>query len=83
MPEAMPITTIREVFPDEWVTIHVTDVDASDVPITGVALVHSANEETVFQVLKACRDKHPKARLYTFFTGDVIAEGIHIAFPFG
>jgi hypothetical protein len=83
MSEAMPITTIREVFPDEWVTAHVTDVDASDVPMAGVVLFHSPNEETVFQVLKAYRDKHPKARLYTFFTGDVIAEGVHIAFPLG
>jgi hypothetical protein len=25
--------------------------------------------------------KHPEAELYTFFTGELIPEGLHIAFP--
>jgi hypothetical protein len=83
MSNAMPITTIRETFPDEWVTAQVTDVDEADVPVAGVVLSHSPDKQTVFQAVKSYRAVNPRARLYTFFTGDVIPEGLHLAFPLG
>jgi hypothetical protein len=83
MADAMPITMIRETFPDEWVVTHVTEVDDEDIPGAGVVLIHSSDEERVFETLKAHLAEHPKARCYTFFTGDVVPEGVHLAFPFG
>jgi hypothetical protein len=83
MADAMPITMIRETFPDEWVATYVTEVDDEDIPVAGVVLTHSPDEGCVFETLKAHLAKHPKARFYTFFTGDVVPEGVHLAFPFG
>jgi hypothetical protein len=83
MSDAMLITTIRKTFPDEWVTAQVTDVDEADVPVAGVVLSHSPDKQTVFQAVKSHRAVNPRARLYTFFTGDVIPEGLHLAFPLG
>ena len=83
MSDAMSIATIRETFPNEWVTAQVTEVDESDVPAAGVVLTHSADEDAVFQALKLYRANHPGTRCYTFFTGEVIPEDIHIAFPIG
>ena len=83
MADAMPITMIRETFPDEWVATYVTEVDDEDIPVAGVVLTHSPDEGCVFETLKAHLAKHPKARFYTFFTGDVVPAGVHLAFPFG
>ncbi len=81
MPNVMSITTIRKTFPDEWVSAQVTEVDDADVPVAGVALSHSPDKQVVFQAVKSYRACHPRARLYTFFAGDVIPEGLHLAFP--
>jgi len=83
MSNAMSIITIRKTFPDEWVTAQVTEVDDEDVPVAGVVLTHSPDEDMVFDAVKSHLTKNPHARLYTFFTGDVIPEGVHLAFPFG
>ncbi len=81
MTNARSITTIRKMFPDEWVSAQVTEVDESDVPVVGVVLSHSPDKQTVFQAVKLYRAIYPRARLYTFFAGDVIPEGHHLAFP--
>lgn len=74
---------IRETYPDEWVTANVTEVDDANVPVAGVILFHDTDEVVVFEALKSYRTEHPTTRLYTFFTGKVIPEGVHLAFPFG
>ncbi|ETX07337.1 hypothetical protein [Candidatus Entotheonella palauensis] len=83
MPKAMSITTIRKTFPDEWVMAQVTDVDDDDVPTAGVVLTHTPDEDTIFDAVKLHLTKYPNARLYTFFTGDIVPEGVNLAFPFG
>ena len=83
MSQTMPIKTIRDTFPDQWVTAEVTAVNRADVPVAGIVLSHSPEQLTVFQVVKAHLAKHPTSRLYTFFTGDYIPEGVDIAFPLG
>jgi hypothetical protein len=81
MSQVMPIAKIRETFPDEWVTAQITEVDAAEVPLAGIVLIHSPDKRTVFQAVMAHLAKHPEAELYTFFTGELIPEGLHIAFP--
>ena len=81
MSQAMSIAKIRDTFPDEWVTAHITEVDEAEVPLAGIVLTHSPDKLMVFQALKAHLAKHPEAELYTFFTGELIPEGLHIAFP--
>ena len=81
MSQAMLIAKIRETFPDEWVTAQITEVDEAEVPLAGIVLTHSPDKLTAFQAVKAHLTKHPEAELYTFFTGELIPQGLHIAFP--
>ena len=83
MPKAMTIPTIRTTFPEEWVVAEVIKVDKADVPITGVVLQHSPDKHTVYEAVQAHRAQHPTARLFAFFTGDPIPEGIEVAFAIG
>lgn len=80
MSQAVPIAKIRDTFPDEWVMAQVTEVDEAEVPLVGIVLIHSPDKLTVFQAVKAHLAKHPEAELYTFFTGELIPAGLHIAF---
>lgn len=82
MAEVMSIRTMQKMFPDEWIIAQVIEVDAEDVPVVGTVLMHSRDEDAIFEGLKAYLDAHPTERLYTFFTGDIIPEGLHLAFPF-
>lgn len=81
MVQAMPIAEIRETFPNEWVTAQITEVDAAEVPLSGIVLTHSTDKFTVLHAVRAHLAKHADAELYTFFTGELIPEGLHIAFP--
>ena len=81
MSHAMPIATIREMFPDEWVMARITEVDAEAVPLAGIVLTHSPEKSAVFEAARAHVATHPETALYTFFTGELIPEDLHIAFP--
>lgn len=83
MAKTLHITAIRDMFPDEWVATKVTKVDKADVPVAGVVLVHSPDKHTVYQTVKAYLAQHPTARLFMFFSGDPIPEGVEVAFAFG
>jgi hypothetical protein len=76
----MKITAIRATYPDEWVAAEVTKVDNTDIPVAGMVLTHSAEKHTVHQAIKAYLKQHPTARLFIFFTGDPIPEGVEVAF---
>ena len=80
MSQVIPITKIRETFPDEWVMAQITEVDEAEVPLAGIVLTHSSDKLTVFRAVTAHLAKHPEAELYTFFTGELIPEGLHIVF---
>jgi len=71
MSHAMLIATIRETFPDEWVTTQITAVDVAEVPLAGIVLTHSSDKTKVFQAVTAHLATHPDTELYTFFTGGV------------
>ena len=80
MSQVVSIAKIRDMFPDEWVMAQVTEVDEAEVPLAGTVLIHSPDKLTVFHAVEAHLAKHPEAELYTFFTGELIPEGLHIAF---
>lgn len=79
MPKAMTIAALRETFPDEWVAAEVTKVDKADVPLAGTLLTHSPDKHQVYQTVKAYRAQYPAARIFIFFTGDPIPEGVEVA----
>lgn len=80
MSKAMKIMAIRAIYPDEWVVAKVMKVDKADIPVTGMVLTHSPEKHTVYQTFKAYLTEHPTARLFLFFTGDPIPEGVEVAF---
>jgi hypothetical protein len=82
MSQTMKIDAIRETFPDEWVAAEVTKVDKADVPVAGTVLTHSPDKSTVYQTGKAHRAQHPSTRVFLFFTGDPIPEGVEVALAF-
>jgi hypothetical protein len=79
VPKAMKIAVIRETFADEWVAARVTNVDKADVPVAGEILTHSPDKQTVYQTAKSYLAQHPAARLFIFFTGDPLPEGVEVA----
>jgi hypothetical protein len=80
MSKVMKIAAMRETFPDEWVAAEVMQVDKADVPVAGAVLTHSPDKHGVYRTAKAYLTQHPTARLFIFFTGDPIPEGVEVAF---
>jgi len=77
-PRAWKISALREAFPDEWVAAEVTKVDKADVPIGGILITHSPDKSQVYKTVKTYLAEHPAARLFIFFAGDPIPEGIGV-----
>jgi hypothetical protein len=78
--KVIKIATMRATFPDEWVAAEVIKVDKADVPVAGVVLTHSSDKHVVHQTVQAYLAQHPAARLFIFFTGDPIPQGVEVAF---
>ena len=78
----MKIAAIREAFTDQWVAAKVLKVNKTNVPLTGEVLSHSPEKQEVYQAAKAYLMQHPTARLFIFFTGDPIPEGVEAMLAF-
>ncbi|MCZ6872153.1 MAG: hypothetical protein O7G88_01275 [bacterium] len=48
--------------------------------MAGMLLTHSPEKHTVHQAVKAYLKQHATTRLFIFFTGDPIPEGVEVAF---
>ena len=72
----MTITAMREVFPDQWVAAKVLKADKANVPLTGEIISHSPEKQAVYKAARIYLTHHPEARVFVFFTGDPIPEGV-------
>ena len=79
MPKILKISAIREAFADEWVAAEVLRVDTADVPLAGRVITHSPDKQEVYKAVKAYLVQYPKARMFIFFAGDPIPEGVGVA----
>ena len=79
MPKILKIGAIREAFTDEWVAAEVLRVDKADVPLAGQVITHSPDKQEVYKAVKAYLRQYPKARMFIFFAGDPIPEGVGVA----
>jgi hypothetical protein len=79
MPKIMKISAIREAFADEWVAAEVLRVDKADVPLAGQVVVHSPDKQEVYKAVKTYLRQYPEARMFIFFAGDPIPEGVGVA----
>jgi hypothetical protein len=83
MLQAMSIAAMRTAYVDEWVAAQVTQVDRVNVPVAGVMLIHSPEKTVVYRYAKEYLAHQPTTRLYIFFAGDPIPEGVGVVFAFG
>jgi hypothetical protein len=79
MPKIMKIAVIRKAFADEWVAAEVLRVDKADVPLAGQVITHSPDKQEVYKAVKAYLVQYPKARVFIFFAGNPIPEGVGVA----
>jgi len=78
----MKIADMRVTFVDQWIAAKVLTVDKANVPLTGEILSHSPEKPEVYQAAKTYLRQHPTARLFIFFTGDPIPEGVEAMLAF-
>ena len=81
--KTLKISVIRETFQDEWVAAEVTKVDKADGPVAGRLITHSPTKHLVYDTVKAYLGQHPAARVFIFFAGDPIPEGVEVALAIG
>ena len=72
----MKITAMRKVFADEWVAAKVLTVNRANAPVTGEIISHSPEKQAVYKAAKTYLVRYPQARIFLFFTGDPIPEGV-------
>ncbi len=74
----MLVTTARRKYRDEWVALRVRSTDRVDVPVEGEVVLHAHDRSTFEEHEQAYRAAHPLERLYVFFAGDPIPEGLGV-----
>ncbi len=60
---------IKERYPDEWVALFPTHVDASGRLIAGRLLGHTPDRECLAAMLKPFKEANPNLPVFTYFTG--------------
>jgi hypothetical protein len=78
----MKIAAMRTMFIDEWIAAKVLTVDKTNGPLTGEIISHSPEKPQVYHAAKTYLSQHPTARLFIFFTGDPIPEGVEAMLAF-
>ncbi len=78
----MKIAEVRTTFVDQWVVAKVLKVDKTNAPLTGEVISHSPEKSEVYQAAKTYLMQHPTSRLFIFFTGDPIPEGVEAMLAF-
>ena len=73
----MDIVTVAEIerqYPDEWVLLEITRDHKHHRRVAGRLLAHSPDRDALVDPHRRFRAEHPRAHLYTFFTGDLVAD---------
>ncbi len=79
MQDIVTIGEIERKRPDEWVLVEVTRDHKEHRRVRGRLLAHSPDRSDLDEPHGQFRAAHPDARLFEFFTGDVVAdEGVVI-----
>jgi hypothetical protein len=75
----MEIITVGEIerrYPDEWVLVEITRDHNDHRRVKGRLLAHGSERGALDEPYRRFRAEHPRARLYQFYTGDIVAEGV-------
>jgi len=72
----LTIEEIEENYADEWVAIEETAWDEQEDPIKGIVVAHATDRNGLSREIRQFRQQNPKAIIYTFYTGELIPEGV-------
>ncbi len=73
------IVTVAEIerwYPDEWVLVEITRDHKHHERIAGRLLAHGRDRADLVEPHHRFRAEHPRTRLYQFYTGDIVPEGV-------
>jgi hypothetical protein len=69
---------IEEQYTSQWVLVEETLWNKSGCPLAGRVIAHSPEKETVVETGVYYGQKHPDVRLFLFYAGEKIPEGVVI-----
>jgi len=69
---------IEEQYAGQWVLVEETLWNKSGRPLAGQVIAHSQEKETVVKTGVQYGKKHPDVRLFLFYAGEKIPEGVVI-----
>ena len=69
---------IEEQYAGQWVLVEETLWNKSGRPLAGRVIAHSQEKETVVETGVQYGQKHPDMRLFLFYAGEKIPEGVVI-----
>ncbi|MDM8518755.1 hypothetical protein QUF64_01810 [Anaerolineales bacterium HSG6] len=72
----LTIDKIEKNYTDEWVAIEETAWDEQGDPIKGLVVAHAPDRNGLSREVRQFRQQNPKAIIYTFYTGELIPEGV-------
>ena len=67
---------IEQLYPDEWVLLEITRDAKDPLRVAGRLLTHSRDRHDLVEAYQSFRADHPQGRVYRFFTGDIVPEGV-------
>ena len=67
---------IEEQYADQWVLVEETLWNKSSQPLAGRVIAHSQEKETVVETGVQYGKRHPDVRLFLFYAGEKIPEGV-------
>ena len=67
---------IEEQYAGQWVLVEETQWNKSGHPLAGRVITHSRDKETVVETGVQYGKKHPEVRLFLFYAGEKIPEGV-------
>lgn len=74
--KSLTIAQIRELYKDQWLAVLLTKVDRYDNPLKGEVVAHAKTSDELYAQAKQYRLENPQVKLYTFFAGNYIPEGM-------
>ncbi len=78
MRDDLKIADIRTQHKDQWVVVEITKTDKHNNPKRGRVLFHGHEQSEVYRQGPKYREAHPNVKLYYFYAGNVIPEGIGV-----
>jgi hypothetical protein len=70
------ISTIKRLYPDQWVVVEITRLSRANRALSGRVLAHAPDEHEITREAIKAAHEHPEAHLWTFYTGEPIPKGM-------